>query len=267
MEVLTDDGNIVNIDFNTALPKRFFFEERFPFPECHILEFKRSFRDEQKRRYIETGCAFLNSDVGGHIVFGVVDHDRTIIGCRMNVKDIDDFNIFADHIHNQILYTDGNIISPKCIQTRIEKITKNRYVCIVSFFPEKNKIYQLTDGSIYRRINASNRRFTGTKLYHQHEVKILVQKMENEKQKAVEKHERDCRIQIQEYINELEEERENKKVEIQQKEKQVIIDINQIMYNYYKHPINQSFDYSKYILPLSLISATSLLLFITSLLN
>ena len=162
MEVLTDDGNIINVDFNNALPKRFFFEERFPFPECHILEFKRSFRDEQKRRYIETGCAFLNSD-GGHLVFGVVDHDRTIIGCRMNVKDIDDFNIFADHIHNQIMYSDGFIISPNCVKTRIEKISKNRYVGIVSFFPEKDKTYQLSDGSIYKRINASNKRYSGTK--------------------------------------------------------------------------------------------------------
>lgn len=262
MEVLTDNGDINAINLDTALPKRFFFEERFPFPECSILEFKRSFREENKQRYIETGCAFLNSG-GGYLVFGVVDHDRTIIGCRMGIKDIDTFNIFADHLYQLIYHTDGTIIPSNCIRTRIDKITKNRYVCIIGFYPEKDGTYQLANGLYYRRMNASNKRYSGAKLYLPSEITVIVAKYETEKAKALELAEKRKREEVGEYLKDLEDERDNKKKEILEKEKQVIIDINQIMYNYYHHPMNKSPDYEKYILPLVSIAVSGICLLIS----
>jgi predicted HTH transcriptional regulator len=169
----------------------------------------------------------LNSN-GGHIIFGIVDDDLVILGCRMTSKDIDKFNLFADHLYNRIVHTDGTIMGSNVITTRIERITKNRYVCIIGFHPEKDKSYQLTDGSFYKRINASNKKYTSAKLFHQNEVNIMIAKVENEKTKEIEKIEKRRRLEMIDYLNGLEKERD--KIE-----KNIIIQVNNILYNYYHH--------------------------------
>jgi predicted HTH transcriptional regulator len=233
MEMIKEDCNMIDIELNNAIPKRFFFEERFPFPECSILEFKRSFRGENRRRYLETGCAFLNSG-GGYLIFGIVDNDRTILGCRMGVKDIDDFNIFADSFYNQIIHHDGSLISIGTVSTRIEKITKNRYICILKFTPENGMAYQLPDGTYYRRANASNKKYSNTRLYHSNEVAVFVKKAENERDRMISAIERKYRDELTDYSEEIDKLRDNEK-----SKDEFIINMNTIMYNYYRHPINK----------------------------
>ena len=164
----------------------FLLNETFPHPEGSHIEFKARF-DLSKdvthtpspkqlfAKYRHTVCAFLNGN-GGHLIFGVTDA-RIIKGQVMTLDDLDRFRLYVDHLYNELYLTDGNQIAPNTLVARNIAIAKNTYVSIISCYPCKGCRYQLQNGEVWERMNASTRRFHSRNLlYTQREVDELLKK-------------------------------------------------------------------------------------------
>jgi len=169
------------------LPERFCYQDILPLCESRFIEFKENFNSEKMfRKYYETVCAFLNAK-GGHLIFGIRDRDRLIQGIKMNQQQIDDFLLFVDRLTMVVTYQpesreqsvlDGEkviYVPPTVFRTRVEQITKNQYICIISCYPENGRKYCLTDKSVFVRNHAGNFRVKPSHVvYTQEEVDRMI---------------------------------------------------------------------------------------------
>jgi predicted HTH transcriptional regulator len=145
----------------------------FPDIESRSLEFKQS-TDVPFTKILPTICAFLNGG-GGNIVFGVRDNQE-IVGIKTNDKRFDTFLLLFDNIlhSNLIAATDGEPLHPDAIRTRCVPCWNELYLLIVTITP-KPKVYQIKDGSIYHRLNASNMRISGACLYNESDLMVRLE--------------------------------------------------------------------------------------------
>ncbi len=129
-----------------------------PFPEGQQVEYKESIWLPIWKVY-QTLCAMLNEG-GGHMVFGIRDHDLEIRGLFAQDKDIDRFVLSVDNIIHQghIITITGNRLTTKNLSIRVLPLEgRPRKIVIVTVIPSLFTSYMLRNGSIYNRLNASNR--------------------------------------------------------------------------------------------------------------
>jgi predicted HTH transcriptional regulator len=162
--------------------------DTFPIPEGKNFEFKQSVKSIDK--LLPTICAFLNAE-GGYIVFGVIDNNRRICGLRINSKQVDDF-ILA-HIDSIFQYKriinqeTKEPINPEYIRTEVIKRDDLTYVIVIKIIsPDENITYQIYDGEVFYRLNASNMRIRSDKVYLEEQVThmLINQKKSLEKEYA-----------------------------------------------------------------------------------
>ncbi len=162
--------------------------EFFPIPEGKHFEFKQSIKSIDK--LLPTICAFLNAE-GGYIIFGVIDNNRRICGLRINSKQVDDF-ILA-HIDSIFQYkriinqSTKEPINPEYIRTEVIKRDDTTYVIVIKIVsPDEDITYQIYDGEVFYRLNASNMRIRSDKVYLEEQVThmLINQKKSLEKEYA-----------------------------------------------------------------------------------
>jgi len=129
-----------------------------PFPEGQQVEYKESIWLPIWKVY-QTLCAMLNEG-GGHMVFGIRDYDLDIRGLFAQDKDIDRFVLSVDNIIHQghIITITGNRLTTKNLTIKVLPLEgRPRKIVIVTVIPSLFTSYMLRNGSIYNRLNASNR--------------------------------------------------------------------------------------------------------------
>jgi predicted HTH transcriptional regulator len=129
-----------------------------PFPEGQQVEYKESIWLPIWKVY-QTLCAMLNEG-GGHMVFGIRDYDLDIRGLFAQDKDIDRFVLSVDNIIHQghIITITGNRLTTKNLTIKVMPLEgRPRKIVIVTVIPSLFTSYMLRNGSIYNRLNASNR--------------------------------------------------------------------------------------------------------------
>ena len=132
----------------------------FPLLESNSLEFKESLSPSIHLKIRETICAFLNAS-GGHIVIGVRDVDRYILGVDLN-KTVDTLKLRIDDIYRQEIITSEEKLPVGTIVISIVP-TAETHVIAIRVTPEVGKSYRMKDGTRWYRLNASNYRLTADK--------------------------------------------------------------------------------------------------------
>jgi len=167
----------------------------FPYPESVKFEYKQAIDIKFFDKYIQIICGFLNSG-GGNLIFGIKD-DLNLIGLTITNKLLDQFILRIDGIIGlkQIIGMDVNTncfvsIDFSHLKTRqfINKLKKK--FLIIEIVPKSNIKYQLAEGLIFYRLNASN--------YFEKTEKILKQNdHENACKRILQKAEQDNKINIE----------------------------------------------------------------------
>lgn len=131
-------------------------------PESDTMEYKSQIHNYCMAKYIETICAFMNNDKnGGYLIFGITDNLK-LVGLN-NKKLYDNMTLKFDNIiHQAIIYgkdSDDNIvpITPHNIRVEFVNNQANQLFMIIDVInTNENVVYQLKDGRIFYRLNASN---------------------------------------------------------------------------------------------------------------
>ncbi len=147
----------------------------FPRMEGATLEFKQSISLMHYKKIPETLCGFLNTD-GGTMMFGIRD-DSAIVGLHSSQKEIDNFLLQIDRIFHEaeIRTTDLERVHPSCVKTNVLQCHNGRYVVAIHVSPFPGKQYQLKDGTVWFRLNASNYKITGSDhLYTESDMRIQI---------------------------------------------------------------------------------------------
>ena len=165
----------------------------FKYAENDIFEYKENINILTFNKYIETICAFLNTN-GGYLIFGIKDN-LDLIGITNNQKDIDKFICMIDQIisNSMILQTKDNIItnlSSKNIKARLLINNYNKKFIIIKVENDIDTKYQLQSGLMCHRLNASIYYEKNEKIYKQYEIdnitKLLTEKYIKENSKNIE---------------------------------------------------------------------------------
>lgn len=145
----------------------------FPHNEGRHFEFKASIQCP-KGKVLPTVCGFLNVG-GGYMIFGVND-DRRIIGFTATSKELDRFLLFIDNmVRNSHIVKDNNeTLKPSQISTRLIDLDNGRSVLIIIVDADGEHNYQLKDGVVYHRLNASNFRVTTSRYLCETQVAQMV---------------------------------------------------------------------------------------------
>ncbi len=129
------------------------------FPESNVIEYKVNIHSNMMDKYIETICAFLNSN-GGTIIFGVDDSLKPI---GLKHKTFDKLLLQFDNIiHQNLIYgLDSNDnqhqINKNNIDVHIIKNNLNQVFIVVDVNIIKLDItYRLKNGNVFYRLHASN---------------------------------------------------------------------------------------------------------------
>ena len=167
-DYITNNTN-TNITINMLTPEDFATTDIFPYYESQQYEFKSNLCPGDK--LVPTICAFLNSG-GGYIICGIEDTTLKIKGIDKTSKHIDTFLLNIDTIFHmrKIITQSGNTICPSSVTTRVVKQKDDKPIIIITLKPGANIKYQLIDGGIYYRINASNYKISTSRMYTEAEV-------------------------------------------------------------------------------------------------
>jgi hypothetical protein len=151
----------------------------FPYNENNILELKRNFCEDKLESTI---CALLNNGFGiGYIICGI-DDNGVILGVDRSRLEIDKYVLKIDDIfhHNKIVTSEYKTLNPKNIHVRIINCYLNKPLIIITIKSEENTNYQLLNGEIYYRVNASNYKIKNMKLFTEIDVKTKIKHVRSE---------------------------------------------------------------------------------------
>jgi hypothetical protein len=145
----------------------------FPFQEGRHFEFKSSIQCS-KHKVLPTVCGFLNVG-GGHMIFGIAD-DLTINGFTASTRELDTFLLYIDNIvrNGAVLKENNEVIKPEQITTRIIKLDNMLNILIITIASEEGAKYQLKEGVVYYRLNASNYRVTNNRYYTESQMTMMI---------------------------------------------------------------------------------------------
>lgn len=151
----------------------------FPIPESSCLEFKESYGAASAGgKLIPTLCGILNAG-GGYMVIGVRDSDLALVGINPLHKDHDRLLLQLDNILHGHLIRDHNepsrVLPHTIIRTHCVKTKGGKNLLVITATAEAGKLYEVSDGTVWHRLNASNFPQTLTRaLYSQQQVNSLV---------------------------------------------------------------------------------------------
>lgn len=149
--------------------------DHFIYPEGRHFEFKKSTKYVDK--VLPTICAFLNSD-GGYMIFGIEDTTLKMTGVNITLKEIDNFILSViDRIYHEmkiVRQDNKESINIHNITQETVKLKNGKYILIVKVVPEPGIHYQLHDGLVYHRLNASNMKIRNERIYTELEVDNIV---------------------------------------------------------------------------------------------
>jgi len=151
----------------------------FPSNENTIIEFKRNFCEDKLESTI---CSLLNNGHGyGHIICGI-DDDGLIYGVDRTRKEIDTYILKIDEIfhHRKIVTSTYDHLYPRNIMVRIINCYNDKPLIIITVKSEPNTTYQLLNGEIYYRVNASNYKIKNMRLFTELDVKNKIKQARNE---------------------------------------------------------------------------------------
>jgi hypothetical protein len=151
----------------------------FPYNENNIIELKRNFCEDKLESTI---CALLNNGYGiGYIICGI-DDNGIIWGVDRTKKEIDTYILRIDDIfhHNKIVTFNYETLKPHNIQVKILNCYLNKPLIIITIKSDININYQLLNGEIFYRINASNYKIKNIKLFTELDVKNKVEHVRSE---------------------------------------------------------------------------------------
>jgi predicted HTH transcriptional regulator len=190
-------------DINKLLLPRYLLNDIYPHPECTQLEFKKSFHINQHAKYRETICAFLNTN-GGHIIYGILDN-CIINGCTLDQLEKDSILLFVDGIYTILKNSNGENITKEKIKVCFEEIAKNVYVIIISCYRNKTdtNTYQFLSGDSWTRMNASNMKTNIGKLYTVHDVSTIKLRLYNRCEDTIKKYKKEYNKSEKEIIIEI----------------------------------------------------------------
>jgi hypothetical protein len=118
----------------------------------------------------------LDGDLGNFMqgIKPILEHNvvKKIKGIDKTSKHIDIFLLNIDTIFHmrKIITQSGDTISPSSVTTKIFKQRDNKPIIVITIKPDINIKYQLIDGCIYYRINASNYKISTSRMYTEAEV-------------------------------------------------------------------------------------------------
>jgi predicted HTH transcriptional regulator len=171
--------------------------DTFPYPEGRHFEYKKSTKYADK--VLSTICAFLNSD-GGYMIFGIEDTTLKMMGVNIKLKEIDTFILTViDSIYHELKIVRQDNKEPlhiNNIEQQTIKLKNGKYILIIKVVPEAGVHYQLHDGLVYHRLNASNMKIRNERIYTELEVDNIV----NQYKRRIE---HDYNILINEMSNQL----------------------------------------------------------------
>jgi predicted HTH transcriptional regulator len=147
----------------------------FPLPEGTNLEFKASFLSCTNEKMLATLCGLLNSG-GGHLVIGVADDTREIVGVKTD-KTLDKFLLMIDNIYHlrHLKKVDGAPVPVGTIKTQTIVAANNKTLLVVSASAEPGEKYTVKDGTIWYRLAASNyKQTTLPTVYSEEEINAIV---------------------------------------------------------------------------------------------
>ncbi len=149
--------------------------KKFPYPEGKQYEFKNSLFISNK--IIPTICGFLNTD-GGYLIFGVDDTTLEITGLKATTKEVDIF--ILDNIdkifHNSVIINKDDFTTLKPHNLTSKVLWKNnKVIVIVTVSPDEGIQYQVDNGTMYYRANASNLKVRTDKMYNEFSVNSMLQ--------------------------------------------------------------------------------------------
>jgi hypothetical protein len=109
------------------------------------------------------------------MIFGIAD-DLAIKGFTASTRELDTFLLYIDNIvrNGAVLKEDNEVIKPEQITTRIIKLDNIHNILIISIVSEETAKYQLKEGVVYYRLNASNYRVTNNRYYTESQVTMMI---------------------------------------------------------------------------------------------
>jgi hypothetical protein len=137
---------------------------KLAFSESETMEYKSQIHTHNcnMTKYIETICAFMNNEKkGGYLIFGITDNLKLVGLNQQKLYDIITLK-FDNIIHQSSIYgkdlNDEIVpITPKNIRIDYVHNHHNKLFMIVDVTNDtENVVYQLKDGRIVYRLNASN---------------------------------------------------------------------------------------------------------------
>jgi hypothetical protein len=151
----------------------------FPYNEDNSIELKRNFCEDKLESTI---CSLLNNEYGyGYIICGIND-EGVILGVERTRKEIDTYILKIDEIfhHSKIVTSKYEHLKPHNIKVRIINCYLDKPLIIITIKADENTQYQLLNGEIYYRLNASNYKIKNIKLFTEIDVKNKIKQVRNE---------------------------------------------------------------------------------------
>lgn len=151
----------------------FILNETYAYTEGNTLEFKQNFNKSIKDKYIETVCAFINTD-GGRLIFGI-KNCGLISGCYIYRAELDSILLFFDQMNQHLFSENGESFDSSLIKSKITLIAKDTYIIEIICQKKSSEYkYQKKDGKCYIRNNAGNTQIKMKKLYSHEEYDLIL---------------------------------------------------------------------------------------------
>jgi hypothetical protein len=109
------------------------------------------------------------------MIFGVADN-LDINGFTATTKDLDTFLLFVDNIvrNSHIVKDNNETIAPEQLTSRLIHLDDMRQILIISVNSDEGVRYQIKDGTVYYRLNASNYRVTTDRYFTESQVTMMI---------------------------------------------------------------------------------------------
>lgn len=177
-------------------PELFINHDIFPEMEGIQYEFKRDINKFVPKKAYQTICGFLNCE-GGYMVFGIDDKTREIVGIT-KCDQIDKFILLIDNVYQQKSVVSRTTKEPPPIGAVVCKAYNSatgKTIVVITVNKVDDEEYQMFDGSLVYRANASNYVVKAERVYSEHEYKQGIRLVEQKHAKMVRKMVQDMNLE------------------------------------------------------------------------
>jgi len=184
------------------LPKNWVFNEKIPFQESNLVEFKevavfdglfnkKSPPGSGLPKYRETIMGFLNGGCG-YLFMGIRD-DGAILGVSdMTDEKLDKLKLWVDSTFNILIHKDGRPLDPTKTSLNVKLFPvenapyANTYVVMIEVIHKGPPLDIMTrSGIIIYRLNASNYKICSEPMYRKRDVKGMIDSIQRHMQEII----------------------------------------------------------------------------------